>query len=484
MSDTTDKGNPSKTGPASPDRGVAADKERVAKVMARAGLCSRRDAEVWIKAGRVAVNGKVIESPALNVGPDDRISVDGNAVEARERTRLFLYHKPRGLVTTAKDTEGRPTVFDNLPEDLPRLVSVGRLDINTEGLLLLTNDGGLARVLELPATGWLRRYRVRANGRITPERLEALTDGVTVDGVTYAGIEATLDRTQGANVWLTMGLREGKNREIKKVLEHLGLYVNRLIRLSFGPFQLGELAEGEVEEVRSRVLRDQLGEELAREAGVDWEGGATAPVVTHARLDTGRDKPTRPGSAGAERGARRPGSSKLPDRAPPAPRRDRPAPNARPHVTAMRAERPNDDSGPRKRITRAKTEDRKGRAVTVERITTEGKHRHSGEGGTSRNARNFARDRRDALVSAAPQGETGRRSRRRPAETDEQPRAQGRTSRGFGAERPQTGRALKDGKRGRAGSPPRSKSGDGGPPRPGPRSGSGSRGRPGPRGPR
>ncbi len=276
MTETNDNPRRAKRGEEKPANPLGEPgKERIAKVMARAGLCSRRDAEAWIKAGRVAVNGTPIVSPALNVGPEDRVTVDGHVIEARERTRLFLYHKPRGLVTTAKDPEGRPTVFDNLPEDLPRLVSVGRLDINTEGLLLLTNDGGLARVLELPATGWLRRYRVRANGRITPDRLDALKEGISIDGVDYAGIEAVLDRAQGANVWLTMGLREGKNREIKKVLEHLGLYVNRLIRLSFGPFQLGELAEGEVEEVRTRVLRDQLGEQLAREAGVDWDGAAT-----------------------------------------------------------------------------------------------------------------------------------------------------------------------------------------------------------------
>ncbi|WP_319936611.1 pseudouridine synthase, partial [Lichenihabitans sp. Uapishka_5] len=264
MSDT-----PTDTPPAKRRKPAAAEPEaveagdRIAKVMARAGLCSRRDAEAWIAEGRVAVNGKVLSSPALNVGPDDAITVDGRPVSGRERTRLFMYHKPRGLVTTARDPEGRPTVFDALPDHLPRVVSIGRLDINTEGLLLLTNDGGLARALELPATGWLRRYRVRANGFLRQEQLDALKDGITIDGVDYAGIEAALDRTQGANQWLTMGLREGKNREIKRVLEHLGVVVNRLIRLSFGPFQLGELAEGAVEEVRTRVLKDQLSDALA-----------------------------------------------------------------------------------------------------------------------------------------------------------------------------------------------------------------------------
>nr|WP_123193640.1 pseudouridine synthase [Pannonibacter phragmitetus] len=254
------------------------DGERIAKVMARAGLCSRRDAEVWITNGRVSVNGTVLTTPAITVTEDDIILVDGEPLPQKERTRLWLYHKPRGLVTTNFDPEGRPTVFEKLPEDLPRVVSVGRLDINTEGLLLLTNDGGLARVLELPATGWLRRYRVRAFGEITQDQLNALADGVAIDGVLYGGIEAVLDKTQGDNVWLTLGLREGKNREVKRVLEHLGLSVNRLIRLSFGPFQLLDLPEGEAREIKGRVLRDQLGDKLAEAAGADFE----APVLTQA----------------------------------------------------------------------------------------------------------------------------------------------------------------------------------------------------------
>jgi 23S rRNA pseudouridine2605 synthase len=246
--------------------------ERIAKVMARAGLCSRREAETWIAAGRVAVNGKTIASPALNVGSRDRITVDGRALPARERTRLFLFHKPRGLVTTNADPEGRPTIFDALPKDLPRLVSVGRLDLNTEGLLLLTNDGGLARMLELPRTGWLRRYRVRAHGSVTQEALDRLRDGITVDGIRYGPIDATLDRVQGSNIWLTFAMREGKNREIRSVLGELGLKVNRLIRVSYGPFQLGELPDGAVDEVKTRVLRDQIGERIARLAGADFAG--------------------------------------------------------------------------------------------------------------------------------------------------------------------------------------------------------------------
>src|SRR5882762_1372053 len=230
------------------------------------------------EAGRVAVNDRVIASPALNVTAADRITVDGAPLPARERTRLFLYHKPRGLVTTNADPEGRPTIFDELPKNLPRLLSVGRLDIGTEGLLLLTNDGGLARVLELPETGWLRRYRVRALGRVTQGDLDALRDGVTVDGIHYGAIEATLDREQGANVWLTFAIREGKNREVRNVLEHIGLQVNRLIRLSFGPFQLGVLSEGATDEINTRALRDQLGERITAQANCDFSG----PLVERA----------------------------------------------------------------------------------------------------------------------------------------------------------------------------------------------------------
>ena len=246
--------------------------ERIAKVIARAGLASRREAEAWIAAGRVAVNGKLVASPALNVVTRDRIEVDGEPLPMRERTRLFLYHKQRGLLTTHADPGGRPTIFSVLPKDLPRLISVGRLDLNTEGLLLLTNDGGLARALELPATGWLRRYRVRAHGSVAQAQLDSLRRGITIDGVRYGEIEATVDRPQGSNVWLTFAIREGKNREVKNVLGHLGLAVNRLIRVSFGPFRLGDLPEGAIEEVKTRTLRDQLGDRIAALASADFSG--------------------------------------------------------------------------------------------------------------------------------------------------------------------------------------------------------------------
>ena len=360
--------------------------QRIAKVMARAGVCSRRDAEAWIAEGRVSVNGAILASPAFNVSEADDVRVDGKPLGKPERTRLFLFHKPRGLVTTARDPEGRATVFARLPPDLPRLVAIGRLDINTEGLLLLTNDGGLARVLELPATGWLRRYRVRAHGSIDQAALDRLSDGVAIDGVEYRGVEAKLDREQGSNAWLTLGLREGKNREIKKILEHLGLAVNRLIRVSFGPFELGDLPEGEIMEVRTRVLRDQLGVKLAREAGADFDAdlvarGEPAPEPRpdeRARGERGREargraaaKPGRPerGAGGASGRFERDAPARRAPVKPSTPER------RRKHVSALRAEIAAEVSvgkGPRKRIERGATQDRKGRSVAVERISLTG----------------------------------------------------------------------------------------------------------------
>ena len=257
--------------------------ERIAKVIARAGRASRRDAERLIAEGRVQVNGARIDSPARNVTPQDRITVDGTPLAAPEPPRLWLYHKPAGLVTTARDEKGRRTIFDALPEGLPRVVTVGRLDLNSEGLLLLTNDGEIKRRLELPATGWLRRYRVRVKGTPTEEMLAPLRAGLSVEGERFRPMGVTLDRQQGANAWLTVSLREGRNREIRRAMEAVGLTVGRLIRVSYGPFQLGNLAAGAVEEVRPRVVRDQL--------GLDAEGRprpADRPRPTRRRAPKGR----------------------------------------------------------------------------------------------------------------------------------------------------------------------------------------------------
>jgi 23S rRNA pseudouridine2605 synthase len=250
----------------------SAEPMRIAKAIAHAGLCSRRDAETWIGQGRVAVNGKVLTTPAVVVAPGDKVTVDGKPLPETGLPRLWRYNKPKGLVTSHKDPQGRKTVFEALPAELPRVVSVGRLDLNTEGLLLLTTDGALARHLELPSTGWLRRYRVRAHGRVTQADLDRLAKGITLDGVHYGPVEATIDREQGTNMWLNLSLREGKNREVKRLAESLGLIVNRLIRISFGPFALGDLAPGTVSEVKPRVLRDQLGAKLADELGLGSAG--------------------------------------------------------------------------------------------------------------------------------------------------------------------------------------------------------------------
>lgn len=234
--------------------------ERVAKRIAAAGLCSRREAERWISDGRVAVDGRILDTPAVTVGAGEVITVDGKPLPHRRGARLWRYHKPPGVITTHSDPKGRPTVFDRLPAELGHVLSVGRLDLTSEGLLLLTTSGALARRLELPSTGWTRRYRVRVHGCPDERALAALAKGPTVDGVRYGPILVRIESVKGDNAWLAVSLKEGKNREIRRVLEAQALMVNRLIRVAFGPFQLGNLARGTVEEVPRKVLRDQLGE--------------------------------------------------------------------------------------------------------------------------------------------------------------------------------------------------------------------------------
>jgi 23S rRNA pseudouridine2605 synthase len=233
-------------------------KERIAKIMAGAGLCSRRDAEKWILDGRVSVNGQVLTTPAFVVGEEDVILVDGQPLAGKQKQRLWCYHKPVGLMTTHRDPQGRPTVFDNLPKSLPRVISVGRLDYNSEGLLLLTTDGALSRELELPTRGWKRKYRVRVHGKVTSEIIGRLGKGVKVDGVAYAPCQIEVEREQGTNTWVLMTLTEGKNREIRRLMAFFGLEVTRLIRVSYGPFQLGNLPVGAVREVPAKVLRDLI----------------------------------------------------------------------------------------------------------------------------------------------------------------------------------------------------------------------------------
>lgn len=286
--------------------------ERIAKRLARAGLCSRREAEAWIRAGRVAVDGKVLDTPAITVTAASSITVDGAPLPEAAPTRLWRYHKPAGLVTTSRDPQGRPTVFERLPPELPRVVSVGRLDLASEGLLLLTNDGELARRLELPATGWLRRYRVRVRGRVDAKRLAALADGIEIDGVRYGPIRAALDRQLATNAWLTMALAEGKNREVRRVCEHLGWPVQRLIRVGYGPFQLGDLAPGAVAEVPSRILREQTGGgKSARQGGDErkWAKPRAAAKRKPTPIGPGKPPPPRPSPADGGRGGRKAGSA-------------------------------------------------------------------------------------------------------------------------------------------------------------------------------
>ena len=339
----------------------AIEGERIAKVLARAGVASRREAERMIQLGEVSVNGKVIDSPALNVKPSDRIALRGQPLAAAEPTRVWLYYKPIGLVTTTRDDQGRPTVFDNLPEDMPRVMSIGRLDLNSEGLLLLTNDGDLKRKLELPSTGWLRKYRVRINGRPEDTAFDPLRKGITIDGEHFQPMTITLDRQQGANCWLTVALREGKNREIRRAMEAVGFTVNRLIRISYGPFKLDDLPPGDVQELRPRVLRDQLGLDgsedpapTAKPRGVSTSARSGAPraprpVKTAPAQDTppARRGTTAKGAAGLAASATRfiEGMTKGKPRAKPAEdegakRPPRPKPPAKPRQSTRNAPTP------------------------------------------------------------------------------------------------------------------------------------------------
>ncbi|MCZ0961119.1 pseudouridine synthase [Paracoccus benzoatiresistens] len=303
--DATPSTTPAPSATPAPEQSPGQSPDRIAKVMARAGIASRREAERMITEGRVTVNGKKIDSPALDVLPTDRITVDGKKLDEPQETRLWLYYKPIGLVTSEADEKGRQTVFDALPRDLPRVMTVGRLDLNSEGLLLLTNDGELKRRLELPSTGWLRRYRVRVNGTPSDLTFAPLRRGVTIEGEDFAPMEIKLDSQQGANAWLTVGIREGKNREIRRAMAHVGLQVNRLIRIGYGPFKLVGMEKNEVVEVKRRVLRDQLGGLLTGEetAPKDREmrpRGAEGPRKPRREEGEGPRRAPRPLAAGEE----------------------------------------------------------------------------------------------------------------------------------------------------------------------------------------
>ena len=329
--------------------------ERIAQVLSRAGISSRREAERLIELGEVKVNGKTITSPALNVTAKDKITVRGEPVGEPEPARLWLYYKPEGLVTSASDEKGRDTVFDHLPEDMPRVMSIGRLDLNSEGLLLLTNDGELKRKLELPSTGWLRKYRVRVKGNPTEPEIEPLRKGITVEGDRFQPMEVKIDRHQGANAWLTIGLREGKNREIRRAMSHIGLTVNRLIRISYGPFRLNELEPGEVEEVKPRVLREQLGLADPEEAPKPVRKLAPRPGKTSTRATGSAEDRPKPAGRQLKPGeglkqlsdtwkkATRPATGKAERTVPEKPAQGRPAQSrttsdrpARPHGTTAR----------------------------------------------------------------------------------------------------------------------------------------------------
>ncbi len=339
--------------------------DRIAKVMARAGVASRRDAERMIVEGRVAVNGKPVTSPALDVLPSDRVTLDGKPIDAPQATRVWLYYKPLGLVSSNKDEKGRQTVFDTLPDDMPRVMSIGRLDLNSEGLLLLTNDGALKRRLELPSTGWLRKYRVRINGRPNDATFDPLRRGMTIDGEDFLPMEIILDRQQGANAWLTVGLREGKNREIRRAMTEVGMIVNRLIRVSYGPFRLNLMKPGDVVEVKQRVLREQLGANVIETTSDDAHASrARAPRADGAGSDR-KPRPPRTGGTGFDR---KPGTPRALnegfDRKPRAPRAEGAGFDRKPGPP--RAEGSDFERKPRPPRAESSTYDRKPRAPRAE----------------------------------------------------------------------------------------------------------------------
>lgn len=293
MTDSNNK-RPSTTA----EQGSSVKAERIAKRIARAGICSRREAEAKILDGKVTVNGRLIDSPALNVSDDDKIMVDGKRLPQAQEARLWRYYKPRGLIVSAKDEKGRETIFDKLPPHLPRTISVGRLDYDSEGLLLLTNDGALARHLELPSTGWSRRYKVRVQGRVDEDKLSSLRDGITIDGIRYGEVEATLETQKNSNAWILISIKEGKNREVRRIMEHLGHPVSRLIRLSYGPFQLGHLEKGQVEEVRQAILKEQLGGADSKSSKAGFHGALPRNAKKKRRAD--------PSAASAEKNNQKP----------------------------------------------------------------------------------------------------------------------------------------------------------------------------------
>lgn len=445
---------PEKTSPAKPARarparkpaekatGKPAEKsapegERIAKVLSRAGIASRREAERLIEAGEVKVNGKLVTSPALNIGPRDKVTVSGQPVGAPEPARLWLYYKPEGLVTSASDEKGRDTVFDHLPEDMPRVMSVGRLDLNSEGLLLLTNDGALKRQLELPSTGWLRKYRVRVKGNPTDPELDPLRKGITVEGERFQPMEVMLDRHQGANAWLTVGLREGKNREIRRAMTEIGLTVNRLIRISYGPFRLNELKPGEVEEVRARVLRDQLGALMP-----DAPEGAEAPRTTGRR-------PAKPEPEGTR--------SKPVVRRSSAKSTDRERDDGRPATPRSRARPAEDAPG---RVTSAT-----GRAG-LKSLSQSWKRATEGDDNAARPARPPRRQADDVRAKAprrAAPADGATKAPRRHAETAERPASKTSRSKAGASERPKTAAPTRS-RKPFDGTPPKSPSRTGGKP--------------------